>query len=71
MEGSQLKPPTEGGTDAIKATEKGAVEVTHKRRVSIKETDTESCLDDRGADVRESDFKKRQVNYLSNTAEAF
>ena len=64
MESSQVEPATEDHADAIKAVPNGVVPNAHKRRVSIREADTESYLNDKGTEVRESDFKKRQVGCL-------
>ena len=63
MESSQAGPATEEQPDAIKAIAEELVPKAHRRKVSIRETDTESYLADKGAEVRESDFKKRQVRY--------
>lgn len=63
MESSHVEPAAENHADAIKAIKNETVPNGHKRRVSIRETDPESCLDDKGTEVRESDFKRRQVGY--------
>jgi hypothetical protein len=63
MESSQVGPATEEQPDPIKAAAKELVPTAHKRRISIGETDTELYLADKGAEVRESDFKRRQVRY--------
>lgn len=64
MESHQVEPAVGSHADAIKAIENGVVPNAHKRKVSIKETDAESCVSERGTEVRESDFKKRQVGHV-------
>ena len=48
-------------TEHEKQPYKGGLQSPSKRRISIQEADTESCFSEKGTDVRESDFKKRQV----------